>query len=368
MGMEGGDAAISPDVWIRLWREAAAPKILAACHGPCDDPVMPNDRDMADASPPVMSTEREAASVAAELIGVIVAVTGSQPRVLTIDKGRALPSGPFESNERSLQASLRTWVERQTHHPLGYMEQLYTFADPGRTGGLDRRVVSVSYLGLTREAPVSGDPGAGWRDWYRFFPWEDRRHVSRLGTGPFAQGLLDWVDQAPDAETRRRRHRRVEINFGLEHERWNEELILQRYETLWEARLVPEAGANGAVPGGGMSSGAAPGDPMAHDHRRILATGIARLRAKIKYRPVVFELMPPGFTLLQLQQTVEALAGSLLHKQNFRRLIDQQDLVEETGEMATETRGRPAKLFRFRREVLAERAVMGSKLPLVRAV
>ena len=84
---------------------------------------------------------------------------------------------------------------------------------------------------------------------------------------------------------------------------------------------------------------------MRHDHRRILATGIARLRAKIKYRPVVFELMPAQFTL-QLQQAVETLAGRGLHKQNFRRLIEQQDLVEETGDMASGTAGRPAKLFR----------------------
>ena len=61
---------------------------------------------------------------------------------------------------------------------------------------------------------------------------------------------------------------------------------------------------------------------MHHDHRRILATGMARLRAKIKYRPAVFELMPPTFTLLQLQVAVEALAGRGLHKQNFRRLIE----------------------------------------------
>jgi len=307
---------------------------------------------------PVLSAARQAASVAAELIAVIVAVTDGQPRVLTIDQGRALPSGPFESSERSLQASLRTWVERQTHHPLGYMEQLYTFADPGRTGAQDHRVVSVSYLGLTQEAAVSGDPGAGWRDWYRFFPWEDRRLAASLD---FTESLIAWTDAAPDGASRRQRWRRVAINFGLENERWNEELILQRYETLWEARLVPEAGDGAAAPNVPM------GVPMAHDHRRILATGIARLRAKIKYRPVVFELMPPSFTLLQLQRAVEALAGSLLHKQNFRRLIDQQDLVEETGEMATETGGRPAKLFRFRREVLAERSVVGSKLPLVRS-
>ena len=300
---------------------------------------------------PVLHADSQAASVAAELIAVIVAVTDGQPRVLTIDQGRALPSGPFETNERSLQASLRTWVERQTHHPLGYMEQLYTFADPGRTGN-SGRIVSVSYLGLTREAPVSGDLGAGWRDWYRYFPWEDRRQAAAQ---PFIDGLIAWTDAADDGDTRRQRWRRVAINFGLENERWNEELILQRYETLWEARLVPEAGGGPA------------GVPMAHDHRRILATGIARLRAKIKYRPVVFELMQAEFTLLQLQRAVEALAGSLLHKQNFRRLIDQQDLVEETGGMATETGGRPAKLFRFRREVLAERSVAGSKLPLVRS-
>ena len=106
--------------------------------------------------------------------------------------------------------------------------------------------------------------------------------------------------------------------------------------------------------------------PMRYDHRRILATGIARLRAKIKYRPVVFELMPTAFTLLQLQRAVEALAGRPLHKQNFRRLIDQQGLVEETGEISAETGGRPAKLYRFRREVVAERAAGGSKLPLSR--
>ena len=105
---------------------------------------------------------------------------------------------------------------------------------------------------------------------------------------------------------------------------------------------------------------------MALDHRRILATAVARLRAKIKYRPVFFELMPDHFTLLQLQHTVEALAGRRLHKQNFRRLIDAQHLVEETGGMALDTGGRPAKLFRYRRDVQAERAISATRLPLAR--
>ena len=64
---------------------------------------------------------------------------------------------------------------------------------------------------------------------------------------------------------------------------------------------------------------------------------------------------------------VEALAGRRLHKQNFRRLIEQQDLVEETGQISSETGGRPAKLFRFRRDLLLERPVAGTKLPLSRA-
>ena len=105
-----------------------------------------------------------------------------------------------------------------------------------------------------------------------------------------------------------------------------------------------------------------PGEPMRYDHRRILATGIARLRAKIKYRPVVFELMPPDFTLGQLQLAVEALAGRRLHKQNFRRLVETAALVEPTGDMTTATGGRPAALFRFRREVLAERPAAGLRL------
>jgi hypothetical protein len=306
-------------------------------------------------------------AVTAELTAVIVAVTDGRPRVLTIDHGEALPSGPFEAGHRSLQAGLRSWVETQTHHPLGYVEQLYTFADQDRKQGTLGRVVSVSYLGLTREAPVMAGWDAAWQSWYRFFPWEDvRGTASGLAASVLAPPLAEWAERGCDAATQRNRRQRIAINFGLNGERWNEDLVLQRYELLWEAGLVAEGRPVGNPLPPALAE--ALGAPMRHDHRRILATGIARLRAKIKYRPVVFELMPEGFTLLRLQRTVEALAGRLLHKQNFRRLIDQQGLVEETGDVTTETGGRPAKLFRFRREVLAERHVAGTKLPLVRTV
>jgi hypothetical protein len=101
---------------------------------------------------------------------------------------------------------------------------------------------------------------------------------------------------------------------------------------------------------------------MRFDHRRILATAIARLRAKLKYRPVVFELLPGEFTLTELQLTVEAISGRHLHKQNFRRLVETGALVEPTGEMSRQTGGRPAALFRFRREVLQERPAPGLRV------
>jgi hypothetical protein len=305
-----------------------------------------------------------AAGLAVDLVAVLAAVTDGQPRVMTIRDGAALPSGPFELDDRSLQSGLRTWVERQTGHPLGYVEQLYTFADRDRAAeGTAQRVISISYLGLAREERAKSSGDAGWRNWYDYFPWEDRR----AGSPTFLEKaiiprLRAWAKAADDAAKRRERAERLGISFGLDGSPWSEELILQRYELIYEAGLVEEAVRTSV----GKKLEFVPGVPMIFDHRRILATGIARLRAKIKYRPVVFELMPPTFTLLQLQRAVEALAGRLVHKPNFRRLIEQQELVEDMGATASDTPGRPAKLYRFRRAVLAERAVAGTKLPVTR--
>ncbi|HUI20466.1 MAG TPA: hypothetical protein VLZ74_05420 [Methylocella sp.] len=309
-------------------------------------------------------------AIAADLIAVLVAVTAGDPRVLTIQDQSALPSGPFELAHRSLQSGLRAWVERQTRLPLGYVEQLYTFADRDR-GGAGQHVISISYLGLTREQATSGEQNASWRSWYSYFPWEDHR----AGTPAMIEATLlprlqAWADRPQNPSLRHDRKQRIAVTFGGEGRAWNEELVLQRYELLYEAGLIVEAARNASArlaPDFAASPLPGTGQPMILDHRRILATGIARLRAKIKYHPVVFELMPETFTLLQLQRCVEALAGRLVHKQNFRRLIEQQELVEETGETSQDTGGRPAKLFRFRREVLTQRAVAGTKLPISRA-
>ena len=111
---------------------------------------------------------------------------------------------------------------------------------------------------------------------------------------------------------------------------------------------------------------AALGEPMISDHRRILATALSRLRGKLKYRPVVFELMPEAFTLSALQRAVEAIAGVPLHKQNFRRGVERTGLLAPTGRTSSATGGRPAELYRFRGLDPQDGSAPGLSLPAQR--
>lgn len=321
-------------------------------------------------------------SVAIGLNAVVLAVTDEEPRVLVIRRRDAragadtLPYGPLDPDrDRTLELALRGWVREQTGLELGYVEQLYTFADrhrdPGeREGG--PRGISIGYLTLVRESPPV--EGTHWRAWYDYFPWEDWRDGRPSLLDRVVEPALEsWVEDAPAAERGERRER-VDIAFGLGGAPWDGDRALDRYELLYEAGRVAESvrdrpdAADARAAGSATGPAGELGRPMAFDHRRILATAVGRMRGKIRYRPVVFELAPPTFTLLQLQQTVEALAGMRLHKQNFRRLVERGGLVEGTGQKISRTAGRPAELFRFRREVLRERPGLGVGLPGTKAI
>ena len=321
------------------------------------------------------------------LNAVIVAVTEEQPRLLVVHRtdsptvgissGLALPSGPLDpERDRTLELALGAWVQGQTGVELGYVEQLYTFGnrfrDPReRAGGA--RVLSIAYLALVREAPLDPMSGAGgaapsWANCYDFLPWEDwRAGRPWVLEREIAPELERWVRAGADRSTMRSRRERADICFGQGGAPWNGERVLERFELLYEVGLVAEAFRDGPrdviTDRAQEDPGRRLGRPLALDHRRILASALGRLRGKLRYRPVVFELLRSTFTLLKLQRTVEALAGVRLHKQNFRRLVEQGGLVEGTGRLEAGTGGRPAELFRFRREVLRERPAAGVGLP-----
>ena len=322
-------------------------------------------------------TEKILIPIEIGLTAAIVSIEGNEPLILTASGGdgetlAGLPFGPFDAvAHRTFEIGLRAWVQEQTGLRLGYVEQLYTFGDRGRhaqRGDTDAHVASVGYLALTRAADNTSKPrvaGATFAPWYRFFPWEDWRAARpAIIADDVLPALNAWATQ-PEASNDERalsRADRVRLYFGSDGAPWDEERVLDRYELLYEAGLIEEARRDGRPAALARKSLPALGTPMRFDHRRILATAIARLRAKLKYRPVVFELMPPEFTLTELQRTVEAISGRHLHKQNFRRLVETGALVEPTGEMSTQTGGRPAALFRFRREVLQERPAPGLRV------
>ncbi len=278
------------------------------------------------------------------LTAAIVAIEGNEPLILTAsgsdgDKLAGLPFGPFDAvSHRTFEIGLRAWVEEQAGLRLGYVEQLYTFGDRGRhtqAGDTDAHVASIGYLALT--AMIERD---------------------------ILPELTRWAAEGEPPETARALSRkdRVRLYFGTEGAHWDEERVLDRYEILYEAGLIEEARRDGRPAALARRSLSPLGASMHFDHRRILATAMGRLRAKLKYRPVIFELLVPEFTLTELQRTVEAISGRHLHKQNFRRLVEAGALVEPTGVMSTQTGGRPAALFRFRREVLQERPAPGLRV------
>lgn len=175
-------------------------------------------------------------------------------------KGKwALPGGFVEMGE-SLEAAARRELLEETSAKVDFLEQLYTFGDPGRDPR--GRVVSVAYYALVSTSAYEVVGGS-------------------------------------DAS-----------------------------EAVW----VP--------------IGKALKLKMAFDHANILKMGMERLAGKVRYAPIGFNLLPPKFTLPQLQKIYEIVSGRDLDKRNFRKRILAMNILADTGEMAV-TSGRPAKLYRF---------------------
>lgn len=322
-----------------------------------------------------MDSKQKQAGIELGLHASIVSVHKNEPYVICVtsnDEGKSgdsLPFGVFTPlAHRTLEIGLRSWVREQTGLDLGYVEQLYTFGDRGRHAREEDRgphMVSIGYLALTLHTDAL-KKGVKQRRWYDFFPWEDWRSGRPAIISDVIESLLlEWSERPEEDNSRNRplgRAERIRICFGCSGASWDEEKVLDRYELLYEAGLLSEAKRDGRKAAALWQKHPELGRSMQHDHRRILATAMSRMRGKLKYRPLVFELLPQFFTLYDLQKVVEAITGTPLHKQNFRRLVEGSGLVEATGEMKKSTGGRPAKLFKFRRIAHVERPSPGLRV------
>ena len=315
----------------------------------------------------------ERAGIDVELVAAIIAVVDDEPVVRVVPAGTTsrLPSAPFCPKQHpTLEAGLRAAVRDDTGLELGHVEQLQTVSlataslTNGETGAAQPRhatslhTLSVGYLALAHGTALSDEERAGWQSCYAFFPWEDWRHGKpRVLREEIEPQLQAWAkaDAGTDGSQPVRRDR-MRICFGENDHTWDEEKVVERYDLLTDAGLIADNGFHGRAPKGAAAHG------LVSDHRRSLAAALSRLRATIKSRPLVFDLMPELFTLYELQRAVEAVLGPHLHKQNFRRLVEHMGLVEPTDGIKSHTGGRPAKLFRFRQECLLERMQPGVRV------
>ncbi len=306
-----------------------------------------------------------------ELVAAIVSIADNEPVVEMIasqsgDGVDRLPSVPFAPGEfSSLQQCLRTPVEQQTGHSLGHLQQVTAFVDPDNP-----ERVMLGYLALVHDTHRGRRlAGASRRrthpsrrqGCYLHLPWEDwRAGRPRLIDELIVPQLQHWAgstvaekgkgrpSKAAAARQLAERMARIRLAFAGPAADWDATKVAVRFEILVEAGMIAEeVASNPPRP--------TVGRPMTPGHRRILAAALAQLRADLTARPVVFELMDEEFSLYDLQRTVEIILGPNLHKQNFRRQIETARLVEPTGGIKSHTGGRPAKLYRFRRDVLLER-------------
>lgn len=324
------------------------------------------------------------------LNAVVAAIEPDRPMVLSTrtksisntqeNTSWGLPYGAFDpAQHRTFEIGLRAFVETQTNMTLGYVEQLYTFGDKGRLaptaifeGSLDSdRIISVGYLALATAPGPLERVDTAWRNWYDFFPWEDWRNGEpRMLSETILPAIRDWVHMGVTADKRRARLARARLVFGYEKNGWEEERTLERYELMYQVGLVTEKSRDAGQLLDNSQERIVDSISMTSDHRRILATAIGRLRGKLKYRPIIFEMMPATFTLLSLQKRVEAIIGFPLHKQNFRRGIENQGFVAKTGKMSEPGQGRPAALFQFDEGIgkagSYDRTAQGLTLPRLR--
>lgn len=127
----------------------------------------------------------------------------------------------------------------------------------------------------------------------------------------------------------------------VDHARFQEARLPQEEATV--ARLAPAKTGDGLT----LKTPSGKALDLAFDHRDILALALKRIRGKLDYTPIGFELLPPTFTLFDLQKVHETVLGRKLNKDSFRRRLLASGQLEATGDIQEGVGHRPAALYRF---------------------
>jgi len=189
----------------------------------------------------------------------------------------ALPGGFIGLDESLGQAAARI-LDRETGLKNVFLEQLYTFGDPGRDPRT--RIIAVAY--------------------YALIDWERMQHLKSQGHPMPLRLSVPWAG----------------VSGGPVQ-------ILDQ-----EGNLLP----------------------LAFDHAEILGMAVKRIRGKLDYVPIGFQLLPSCFSLRQLQEVHETILNQKLNKDSFRRRMLASGLLKATGELEEDVDHRPAELYRFTRK------------------
>jgi hypothetical protein len=325
---------------------------------------------MSERIAPMVERRPSYGGFAVELAACLLSVEGDEPVVLveegTTNEAR-FPSVAFDPGaHKCLDLGVRDWLHENTGIELGRLEQVHTARRNGVGSGIGDpcSALSIGFLGLIPPQQRSTVTRGTWRRALDFMPWEDRRRRGGLaGHERVGQYLLSRLQSSTLAgeQALERQSRRIRTAFGLDSTPWDETATLERVDLVH--KLPPYLNETGsAAYAEGMSVEALAPSRMVPDHLQILAAALGRLRARLRVRPIAMDLVPPVFTLLDLQRSAEAILGPSLHKQNFRRYVEGAGVIEATGTMRQQTGGRPAQLFRFRREGMSERRLASRRL------
>lgn len=239
-------------------------------------------------------------------------------KLLMIKRGKypfkdnwALPGGFVQMDESLEQAASRE-LKEETNIDNIYMEQLYTWGEVQRDPRM--RVISTSYISLvdSKSLTIKAADDAADAKWFtvKYKLYEERKVLT--SNGYKLEKLYNLVLSAEGEKDLNAVIRKVKELDGKKCKSYQE--------------IVRSEG-------------------IAFDHAQIIAYAIERLRTKIEYTDIAFNLMPGLFTLTELQQVYEIILGTELLKANFRRKT--AHMVIETNEYTKDAGHRPSKLFKF---------------------